>query len=70
MSAGKRRAQNKENAVDAMIDKVEKIKAGFRADVEHPFRVIKRLFVFVKAGCRDLKKHTAQLFILFALSNF
>jgi len=33
---------NKENAADALIDKTEKIKAGIRAKVEHPFRVIKR----------------------------
>jgi len=39
MRPGKRRALNKANAVDAMIDKVEKIKAGIRAKVEHPFRV-------------------------------
>jgi IS5 family transposase len=60
---------NKENAVDAMIEKVEKIMAGIRAKVVYPFRVIKRLFVFVKVRYRGLKKHTAQLFTLFALSN-
>jgi IS5 family transposase len=52
-----------------MLDKVEKIKAGVRAKVEHPFRVIKRQFGFVKVSYRGLKKNAAQLFTLFALSN-
>ena len=37
MRPGKRRALNKENEADAMIDKAEKLKAGIRAKVEHPF---------------------------------
>jgi IS5 family transposase len=69
MRPGRRRALNKENAVDAMIDKVKKIKAGIRAKVEHPFRVIKRQFGFLKVRYRGLKKNTAQLATLFALSN-
>ena len=69
MRPGKRRALNKENEADAMIDKAEKLKAGIRAKVEHPFRVIKRQFGFVKVRYRGLKKNTAQLFTLFALSN-
>ena len=39
---------NKQNAVDALIDKIEKIKAGIRANMEYPFRVIKYPFGFVK----------------------
>jgi IS5 family transposase len=70
MRPGKRKALNKEYAVDAMIDKIEKIKASIRAKVEHPFRVIKRQFGFVKVRYRGLKKNTAQLVTLFALSNF
>lgn len=69
MRPGKRKALNKENEADAMIDKAEKLKAGIRAKVEHPFRVIKRQFGFVKVRYRGLKKNTAQLFTLFALSN-
>ena len=69
MRPGKRRALNKENEADAMIDQAEKLKAGIRAKVEHPFRVIKRQFGFVKVRYRGLKKNTAQLFTLFALSN-
>ena len=37
--------------------------------MEHPFRVIKRQFGFVKVRYRGLKKNTAQLVTLFALSN-
>jgi IS5 family transposase len=69
MRPGKRRALNLENAADALIDKAEKIKASIRAKVEHPFRVIKRQFRFVKVRYRGLKKNTAQLVTLFARSN-
>ena len=69
MRPGKRRALNQENAADAMIDQAEKLKAGIRAKVEHPFRVIKRQFGFVKVRYRGLTKNTAQLITLFALSN-
>ena len=43
--------------------------AQVRAKVEHPFRVIKRQFGYVKVRFRDLAKKTAQLMTLFALSN-
>ena len=69
MRPGKRKALNKENQADALIDKAEKFKAGIRAKVEHPFRVIKRQFGHVKVRYRGLRKNTAQLFTLFALSN-
>ena len=69
MRPGKRKALNKDNEADAMIEQAEKLKAGVRAKVEHPFRVIKRQFGFMKVRYRGLKKNTAQLFTLFALSN-
>ena len=69
MRPGKRKALDKDNQADAMIDEVEKLKASVRAKVEHPFRVIKRQFGFVKVRYRGLKKNTAQLLTLFALSN-
>ncbi len=69
MRPGKRRALDKSTAADALIDQAEKIKAGIRAKVEHPFRVIKRQFGYVKVRYRGLKKNTAQLVTLFALSN-
>ena len=49
--------------------KIEKAKAQVRAKVEHPFRVVKRQFGFVKTRFRGLAKNTAQLVTLFALSN-
>ncbi|MEN9984327.1 MAG: hypothetical protein RI918_2296 [Pseudomonadota bacterium] len=69
MRPGKRKALNKDNEADALTDKAEKLKAGIRAKVEHPFRVIKRQFGFVKVRYRGLKKNMAQLITLFALSN-
>ena len=44
MGPGKRRALDKDKQADALIDQAEKLKAGVRAKVEHPFRVIKRQF--------------------------
>ena len=69
MRPGKRKALNKDNEADAMVHKAEKLKAGIRAKVEHPFRVIKRQFGYVKVRYLGLKKNTAQLVTLFALSN-
>lgn len=48
---------------------IEKVKAQTRAKVEHPFRVIKRQFGYVKTRFLGLAKNTAQLTTLFALSN-
>ncbi len=47
----------------------EHTKASLRAKVEHPFRVIKRQFGYVKVRYRGLAKKTAQVLTLFALSN-
>ena len=69
MRPGKRKKLNKNNEADAMLDQAEKLKAGVRAKVEHPFRVVKRQFGFVKVRYRGLKKNTAQIITLFALSN-
>ena len=69
MMPGKRRALNKSKTVDALIDKLERIKASIRAKVEHPFRVIKCQFGCRKTRYRCLVKKTAQLTTLFALSN-
>ena len=69
MRPGKRKALDKSKPIDALIDKIEKLKAGVRAKVEHAFRVIKRQFGFVKVRYRGLRKNTAQLVTLFALSN-
>ena len=69
MRHGKRRALDKDSPANALIEHVEHLKASVRAKVEHPFRVIKRQFGHVKVRYRGLRKNTAQLFTLFALSN-
>ena len=69
MRPGKRKALDKGNPIEALTEKIEKLKASVRAKLEHPFRVIKRQFGYVKVRYRGLKKNTAQLHTLFALSN-
>ncbi|TAM36273.1 MAG: IS5 family transposase [Rhodanobacter sp.] len=53
---------------DAAIH-VEYLKAAVRSKVEHPFRVIKRQFGYLKVRFEGLAKNTAQTLTLFALSN-
>ena len=70
MRPGKRKKLDKaNNPVDAMLDKIETLKASIRAKVEHPFRVLKRQFGYVKVRYRGLTKNTLQLKTLFVLSN-
>ena len=69
MRPGKRAALDKTRRSHELIDELERLKASMRAKVEHPFRVIKRQFGHVKVRYRGLKKNTAQLSTLFALSN-
>jgi transposase, IS5 family len=69
MMPGKRKALDKETPLGAILEKLEQTKASIRAKVEHPFRVIKRQFGFVKVKYRGLAKNTANLMTLFALSN-
>ena len=43
MRPGKRKKRDKANSpIDALIDKIEKLKARIRTKVERPFRVVKR----------------------------
>ena len=63
------RKLDKRSALYKAKRKIEKAKAQVRAKVEHPFRVIKRQFGYVKTRFRGLAKNTAQLVTLFALSN-
>ncbi|APU30040.1 transposase [Ectopseudomonas alcaliphila JAB1] len=60
---------DKRSALYKAKRKIGKAKAQVRAKVEHPFRVIKRQFGYVKTRFRGLAKNTAQLVTLFALSN-
>ena len=53
MRPGKRKKRDKaDNPIDTLIEKVEKLKASIRAKVEHPFRVVKRQFGYVKVRYR------------------
>ena len=53
MRPGKRKRLDKANSpIDALIDKVEKLKLSIRAKVEHPFRAVKRQFGHVKVRYR------------------
>ncbi|MGV0959926.1 MAG: IS5 family transposase [Limnohabitans sp.] len=69
MRPGKRRALDKSSPLGALLEKLEHLRASIRAKVEHPFRVIKRQFGFVKVRYRGLAKNTANLMTLFALNN-
>ena len=69
MRPGERRKLNPFIAGQSEALAQEKWKASVRAKVEHPFRVLKRQFGYVKVRYRGLKKNTAQIVTLFALGN-
>ncbi len=56
-----------------IVDQLQRIKnrtkAKVRAKVEHPFRILKRVFGFVKVRFRGLKKNHDHLCAAFALVN-
>ncbi|MGH8399081.1 MAG: IS5 family transposase [Gammaproteobacteria bacterium] len=52
-----------------IVEELEHCKASIRARVEHPFRVLKRQFGYVKVRYKGLAKNTAQIVTLFALTN-
>jgi IS5 family transposase len=68
LKPGKRRALP-DTPLGPLLEKIEHTKASIRAKVEHPFRVIKRQFGFLKTRYRGLVKNTAQIVTLFALAN-
>ncbi len=53
----------------AITEQLEHAKASIRAAVEHPFRVLKRQFGYVKVRYKGLAKNGAQVTTLFALVN-
>ena len=70
MKRGKRkRLKERGGALGQANEAVEQAKAGIRALVEHPFRVIKQQFGHRKTRYRGLRKNSAQLHTLFALAN-
>lgn len=48
---------------------INRLIAKVRSKVEHPFRILKRQFGYIKTRYRGLAKNRAQLFSLFALGN-
>ncbi len=60
MRPGKRKELDKDNKpMDVLIDLLEKIKAGIRAKVKHPLRIVKCQFAYNKVRYRGLKKKCA-----------
>ena len=49
--------------------RAEKRKAQVRAFVEHPFRIVKRVFGYMKVRFKGLAKNTGHVVTLFALAN-
>jgi transposase, IS5 family len=55
--------------VDEEGKRKNKTKSRVRAKVEHPFRILKRVFGFIKVRYRGLKKNHEWLCAAFALVN-
>ncbi|KJH66540.1 transposase [Chromobacterium violaceum] len=68
MRPGQRKALT-DSADNRQIQLGETVKAKIQAKVEHPFRVVKQQFGYLKTRYRGLKKNTAQLMTLFGLAN-
>jgi IS5 family transposase len=66
---GVMRKAPKGSGLHPIDEDINRIIAKVRARVEHPFRVIKRQFGYIKTRYRGLAKNRAQLFTLFALGN-
>ncbi len=66
---GKIRLLKKHPRINRLKIRTEYLKASIRAKVEHPFRIIKCQFGFVKARYRGLSKNDSKLAMLFALAN-
>jgi len=69
MMPSKRKALDLGRESHKLTEQVEKLKAGIRAKVEHPFQVIKCQFGFRKVKYKGLAKNAANVVMLFALSN-
>ncbi|PKQ75029.1 IS5/IS1182 family transposase, partial [Aeromonas sobria] len=69
MRPGKLKELKKHPRKNKAVIVFEKLKSSVRAKVEHPFRLIKRQFGFVKARYKGLWKNDNQLAMLFTLAN-
>jgi len=66
---GKVRAMKKHPRKNKTAINIEYLKASIRAKVEHPFRIIKCQFGFIKARYKGIMKNDSQLAMLFTLAN-
>jgi len=66
---GVMRKAQKGGALHPIDEDINRIIAKVRARVEHPYRVLKRQFGYIKTRYRGIAKNRAQLFTLFALGN-
>jgi len=66
---GVMRKAPKGGALHPINEDINRTIAMVRARVEHPFRMLKRQFGYLKTRYRGLAKNRAQLFTLFALGN-
>jgi transposase, IS5 family len=57
------------NLVDELQKGKNRVKARVRAKVEHPFRILKRIFGFEKVRYRGIQKNHHRLCASFALVN-
>ena len=55
--------------MDELQKAKNRVKARVRAKVEHPFRILKRIFGFEKVRYRGLKTNHQRLCACFALVN-
>lgn len=60
---------SREEALPAEHALLNRMLASMRSIVEHPFRVVKRQFGYIKVRYRGLYKNGQQLCLLFALAN-
>jgi IS5 family transposase len=63
---GQLKILKKHPGINKVKIRTECLKASLRAKVEHPFRIIKCQFGFVKARYRGLKKNDSKLAMVFA----
>lgn len=68
MRPGKRKVLP-DTPIGRLRAQAEQVKASIRAKVEHPFKIVKRLFGLQKVRYRGLAKNRAQLYTLFGLAN-
>ncbi|NMM79644.1 hypothetical protein B2J86_01635 [Acidovorax sp. SRB_14] len=52
LATGSAPCAGKDTPVDALIDQLERTRAGIRVKVEHPFRVLQQYFEYVKVRYR------------------